>query len=97
VYVPDHAAQVVICERTEFAAEGRLQHWHLRYEVQRPRQPKEVFFRDHQLRRYRPDEFRALLEAAGFEGIEMHRGYTEPQSSDPADDPVYCARRPSGK
>ena len=97
VYVAEHAAQVVICERSEFTADGRLQHWRLRYEVERPGQAKDVFYREHGLRRYRPDEFRALLEAAGYEGIAVRRGYTEPQSSDPTDDLVFSARRPSGR
>jgi len=97
VHVAEHAAQVVIFERTGFDADGRLQDWHLRYEVERPSQPREVFFRHYRLRRYRPDEFGALLAAAGFDGIAVHRGYTEPQSSDPADDLVFSARRPSGR
>ena len=97
VYVPDFAAQVVIFERTAFRAAGRLQHWHLRYEIERPGQTKEVFFRDHLLRRYRPEEFGALLESAGFAGVAVRRGYTEPQSSDPTDDLVFSALRPSGR
>jgi len=97
VHVTELAADVVIFERTGFEAGGQLQHWHLRYEVQRPNQRKEVFFRDHRLRRYPPEEFGKLLQAAGFECIDVRRGYTEPQSSNSADDLVFSARRPSGR
>lgn len=97
LYLDDHSAHLVIHERTAFDADGRLQDWHLRFEVERQGQPKEVFFRHHRLRHYRPEEFRALLHAAGFESIDVRRGYTEPQSSDPADDLVFSARRPSGR
>lgn len=94
VYGPDHAAQVVSHERVAFEDRGRWQRWPLRHEVERRGQPMAVFFRDHDLRRWRPEELRTLLESVGFEGIDLRRGYTEPQSSDPADDLVLGTRRP---
>jgi SAM-dependent methyltransferase len=97
VRLPDEEAHVVVFERIAYEDGGRLQRWHLRYEVERRDQPKQVFFRAHEVRHYGAGEFRALLQAAGFEGIEVRRGYTEPQSSDPEDDLVFSARRPSGK
>jgi SAM-dependent methyltransferase len=97
VHLPDEQAQVVVYERIAYEDGGRLQRWHLRYEVERPQRAKEVFFRRHLLRHYGLDEFGALLRAAGFEGIEVRRGYTEPESSDPDDDLVFSARRPAGK
>ena len=97
VRLPEEDAHVVVSERIAYEDGGRLQRWHLRYEVERGSQPKQVFFRAHEVRRYGAGEFRALLQAAGFEGIEVRRGYTEPQSSDPEDDLVFSARRPSGK
>jgi hypothetical protein len=71
-----------------------LQHWHLRWEIERPGRPPQVFFREHLLRRYRPKEFAARLAAAGFAGIATRRGYTEPESTAPDDDLVLSARRP---
>jgi len=97
VRLPEEGAHVVVFERIAYEDGGRLQRWHLRYEVERGSQPKQVFFRAHEVRHYDAGEFRALLQAAGFEGIEVRRGYTEPQSSDPEDDLVFSARRPSGK
>ena len=97
VHLAEQDAQVVVHERTQFGPAGDIVHWHLRWEVARAGQPKEVFFRHHRLRRYRSDELRTLLEAAGSVGIAVRRGYTGPQSSDPADDLVYSARRPSGR
>lgn len=94
VHVPEYDARLVIHERTAYEDDGRIQRWFLRYTVDRPGQPQEVFFREHRLRRYRADEFRALLAEAGFEGVSVRRGYTEPQSSDPDDDLVFSARRP---
>jgi ubiquinone/menaquinone biosynthesis C-methylase UbiE len=94
VRVPEYDAHVVIHERTAYEDDGRIQRWFLRYTVDRPGQPQEVFFREHRLRHYSADEFRVLLAEAGFEGIVVRRGYTEPQSSDPDDDLVFCARRP---
>lgn len=94
VQVPEYDARVVVHERTAYEDDGRIQHWFLRYTVDRPEQPREVLFRQHRLRRHRPAEFAALLAATGFEGIAMRRGYTDPQSSDPDDDLVFCARRP---
>lgn len=95
VPVPEYGARVVIHERTGYEDEGRIQRWSLRYTVERPGQPQEVFFREHRVRHYRPDEFRTLLESAGFEGISTRRGYTESESSDPDDDLVFSARRPA--
>jgi len=97
VRLPEEDAHVVVFERIAYGDGGRLQRWQLRYEVERAARPKEVFFREHVVRHYGAGEFRALLQAAGFESVEVRRGYTEPQSSDPADDLVFCARRPSGK
>lgn len=94
VRVPEYEAQVVVHERTAYEDDGRIQRWYLRYTVDRPGRPQEIFFREHRLRHYRPEEFRALLAEAGFEGIAMHRGYTEPESSDPDDNLVFSAHRP---
>jgi SAM-dependent methyltransferase len=94
VHVPEYDAQVVAHERTAYEDHGRIQRWFLRYTVDRPGQPQEVFFREHRLRHYHPEEFRTLLAEAGFDGIEMRRGYTEPESSNPDDDLVFSARRP---
>lgn len=91
---PEYDAHVVIHERTAFEDDGRIQRWFLRYTVDRPGQPREAFFREHRLRRYHTDEFRALLAEAGFEGIAVRRGYTESQPSAPHDDLVFLARRP---
>ena len=97
VRLPEDDTRVVVRERIAYDDGGRLQRWHLCYEVERPGRPIEVFFREHELRHYGSGEFRTLLLAAGFEGVEVRRGYTEPQSSDPADDLVFSARRPSGR
>lgn len=97
IRLPDDDVHVVVFERIAYEDGGRLQRWHLRYEVERADAPRQVFFRDHLLRHHDAGEFRALLLAAGFEGIEPRRGYTEPQSSDPEDDLVFSARRPSGR
>jgi len=97
VLVPEYGAQVLVHERTAYEEDGRIQQWFLRYTVDRPGRPRETFFREHRLRHHRPDEFHALLAEAGFEAIGMRRGYTEPQSSDRADDLVFSARRPSGR
>lgn len=94
VRVPEYDAHVVIHERTAYEDDGRIQRWFLRYTVDRPGEPQEVFFREHRLRRHHTDEFRALLAEAGFEAIVMRRGYTEPESSDPGDNLVFSARRP---
>jgi len=94
VHVPECDAQVVAHERTAYEDDGRIQYWFLRYTVDRPGKPQEVFFREHRLRHYRPAEFAALLAEAGFEAIAMCRGYTDPESSDPDDDLVFSARRP---
>lgn len=97
VHVPEYGAQVLVHERTAYEADGRIQQWFLRYTVDRQGRPRATFFREHRLRHHRPDEFHALLAAAGLEAIEMRRGYTDLQSSDPADDLVFSARRPSGR
>jgi ubiquinone/menaquinone biosynthesis C-methylase UbiE len=97
IRLPEEDAQLVVFERIGYEDDGRLQRWYLRYEVRRRQRPRQVFFREHAVRHYGADEFRALLQAAGFEGIEVRRGYTEPQSSDPEDDLVFSARRPSGR
>ena len=97
VRLPEEDAHVVVFERIAYEDGGRLQRWHLRYEVERADRPKEVFFREHVVRHYGAGEFRVLLQAAGFEGVEVRRGYTEPQSSDPTDDLIFSARRPSGR
>lgn len=97
VRLPDEDLHVVVYERIAYEDGGRLQRWQLRYEVEHAERPTEVFVREHLLRHYGNREFGALLQAAGFEGIEARRGYTEPQSSDPDDDLVFCARRPSGR
>lgn len=94
VFVPEHDARLIAHERIGYDDGGRLQHWHLRYTAQRSGHDNEVFFRDHVLRHYGADEFRRLLEDAGFEGIAVRRGYTEPESSDPDDNLVFSARRP---
>jgi ubiquinone/menaquinone biosynthesis C-methylase UbiE len=94
VHVPGYDAQVVIHERIAYEDDGRIQRWYLRYTVDRPGQPQEVFFREHRLRHYRPDELRALLTEAGFEGIAMRRGYTDLEPSDPDADLVFSARHP---
>ncbi len=96
VFVPEYDARLVAHERIGYEDGGRLQHWHLRYTVQRPGHDDEVFFRDHVLRHYSIGEFGRLLEGASFEGIAVRRGYTEPQSSDPDADLVFSARRPPG-
>ena len=95
IRLPQDDARVVVFERIGYEDGGRLQWWHLRYEVARPGQPIEVFHRDHVLRHYGAGEFRCLLQAAGFDCIEVRRGYTGSQSSDPEDDLVFSARRPS--
>lgn len=97
VAVAEYGARLIAHERTAYEDGGRLQHWMLRYTVERPGQPDEVFFREHRLRHYGRDEFRDLLAAAGFERVAVRRGYTEPESSDPDDDLVFSARRPSGR
>lgn len=97
VILAEEDARVVVFERIGYEDGGRLQRWHLRFEVDRPGRPKEVFFRDHEVRRYGADELRDLLQAAGFERIEVRRGYTGSRSSDPGDDLVFSARRPSGR
>jgi len=97
VRLPDEDVHVVVCERIAYEDGGRLQRGHLHYEVGRAERPTDVFVREHLLRHYGSGEFRALLQAAGFEGIEARRGYTEPQSSGPDDDLVFSARRPSGR
>jgi len=94
VHVPEYDAQVVADERTAYEDDGRIQRWFLRYTVDRPGRPQEVFFREHRLRHYHEDEFRALLAEADFGGISMRRGYTEPESCDPDDNLVFSARRP---
>jgi hypothetical protein len=93
VRVQDYDAQVVIHERTAYDDDGRIQRWFLRYTIDRPGRPREVFFREHRLRHYRTAELAALLAEAGFEGVAVRRGYTEPESSDD-DDLVFSARRP---
>ncbi len=97
VDVPEYDARLVTHERIGYDDGGRLQHWHLRYTVQRRGRDDEVFFVDHVLRHYGADELRALLEAAGFEGVDVRRGYTEPPSTNPDDDLVFSARRPSDR
>jgi SAM-dependent methyltransferase len=97
VRLAEDDTRVVVRERIAYDDGGRRQRWQLRYEVERAGRPTEVFFREHELRHYGRGEFGALLLAAGFEGVEVRRGYTEPQSSDPADDLVFLARRPSGR
>jgi SAM-dependent methyltransferase len=94
VRLPGEQTRVVVFERIAYEDGGRLQRWHLRYEVERAGRPKEAFVREHALRHYGAGEFGGLLRAAGFEGVEVRRGYTEPQSSDPSDDLVFSARRP---
>ncbi len=94
VHVPEYDAQVVAHERTAYEDDGRIQRWFVRYTVDRPGRPQEVFFREHRLRHYHDDEFRALLAEAGFGGISMRRGYTEAESCDPDDNLVFSARRP---
>jgi hypothetical protein len=76
---------------------GRLRRWQRRYEVDRPGRLIEVFFGEPVSRHCDIDEFGARLQTAGFDGIAMRRGYTEAQSSDPGDDLVLSARRPSGR
>lgn len=94
VHVPEYDAHVVVHERTAYEDDGRIQRWFLRYTVDRPGRPQEVFFREHRLRHYRPEEFGDLLAGAGFEAVAMRRGYTEPESSDPDNNLVFSARRP---
>ena len=94
VHVAEYGARLVIDERIEYAEAGRVQYWRLRYTVERPGQPNEVFFRDHRLRHFHEEEFRGILEAAGFVGISVRRGYTESESSSTDDDLVFSARRP---
>jgi ubiquinone/menaquinone biosynthesis C-methylase UbiE len=94
VHVPEYDAMLVAHERIDYEDGGRRQHWHLRYTVQRPGRDDEVFFVDHVLRHYDAGEFLALLAEAGFDGISMRRGYTEPESSDRDDNLVFSARRP---
>lgn len=93
VRLPDEDAQFVVFGRTAHQDDGRLQRWRLRHEVERAGRQNAVFFREHAVRRYGTGEFSGLLPAAGFESIEVRRGYTGPQPSDPADDLVFSARR----
>jgi len=97
VFVAEYGAQLIADERTAYDDGGRTQHWMLRYTVKRPGKDDEVFFREHRLRHYAHDEFAGLLAAAGFERIAVRRGYTEPESSDPDDNLVFSARRPTGR
>ena len=97
IRLPDEDAHVVVFERIAYEDGGRLQRWDLCYELEPGDRTKQTFFRAHEVRHYGAGEFRALLLAAGFEGIEVRRGYTEPQSSDPADDLVFSARSPSDR
>jgi len=97
VQVPEYDARLVAHERTAYEDGGRTQHWMLRYTVEQPGQPDEVFFREHRLRHYGADEFASLLAAAGLERIAVRRGYTDPESSDPDDNLVFSARRPHGR
>lgn len=95
VHVPECDAHVVVHERiADDEDDGRIQLWFLRYTVDRPGRPQEVFFREHRLRHYGREEFAALLAVAGFESIAVRRGYTDPESSDRDDDLVFSARRP---
>ncbi len=88
-------AQLRILERQSYDPSTRLTTWHLRYEVDRPGQPQQVFHREHLLRHHTTAEFIALLSQAGFEGISMRRGYTGPASADHSDDRIFSARRPN--
>lgn len=97
VQLPEYDAQVIIHERTGYENEGRMQRWFLRYTVERSGQPQEVFFREHRLKHYHREEIRTLLAEAGFDGVAVRRGYTEPKSSDPDDDLLFSARRPQGR
>lgn len=94
--LPEDGSTVTVFERSQYDRATGLLDWHLRWEVERPQRPREVFHRHHRLRRYRPDEFAALLAGAGFEAIAVRRGYTDPPSSDPAENHVFSARRPPG-
>lgn len=94
VHVTAHGADLTVHERYELDPGGRLLHWHLRYEVCRPGDRIEAFFRRHLLRRYGAGEFEAQLVAAGFAEVRTSRGYTAADSADPAADLVLSARRP---
>jgi SAM-dependent methyltransferase len=94
VQVPEYGARLIAHERIAYEDQGRIQRWFLRYTVDRPGKPQEIFFREHRLRHYPPQELRDLLAEAGFDGISMRRGYTDPASSDPDDNLVFSARRP---
>jgi ubiquinone/menaquinone biosynthesis C-methylase UbiE len=94
VRVPEYDTQLVVHERTAYEDGGRIQRWFLRYTIDAPGKPQQVFFREHRLRHYAAGEFGTLLARAGFEAIAVRRGYTDPESSDRADDLVFSARRP---
>lgn len=94
VTVPEHDARLRIFERLAYDPAARLTLWQLRYEVDRPGAAREVFHREHLLRHHPSDEFATTLLQAGFDGIAMRRGYTGSDSTDPADDRIFCARRP---
>jgi SAM-dependent methyltransferase len=95
VHVPAYNADLRIDERLSYDRSTRLTNWQLRYEVDRPGEPRQVFHREHRLRHHPTEEFMALLSAAGFREVTMRRGYTDLASTDPADDRIFCARRPN--
>jgi len=95
VHVRSYDAQLRIFERDRYDPSTRLKSWHLRYEIDTPGRPLQVFFREHLLRHHATAEFIALLSQAGFEEIAMRRGYTDPASTDPSGDRVFSARRPN--
>jgi SAM-dependent methyltransferase len=92
VRVPSFDAEVRIFERNGFDPERNRVQWYLRWEVTRAG-TTDVFFRDHVLRHHTVAGFTALLRQTGFTDIEIRRGYTDPQSSDPEDDVIFSARR----
>lgn len=95
VPVPAHDAHLRIFERNRYDPARRLTTWRLRYEVEQPGRPLQVFEREHLLRHHPAADFMELLQRAGFEGAAMRRGYTEASSTEPAADRIFFARRPA--
>lgn len=95
VRVASHDAHLRIFERSSYDPATRLTTWQLRYEVDQPGKPRQVFHREHLLRHFPTAEFLNRLAQAGFEGAEMRRGYTDEASADPSADRIFSARRPA--
>jgi SAM-dependent methyltransferase len=94
VDLPD-GSRLILSWLTQYSGSANITTAVHRYELVKDGQLVASEYEDFRVRSYAADEFRRLLENAGFEGIEALKPY-ERAAADAHDDAfVFCARKPA--